>query len=163
MTRWGVFVLLAAGYIYASIRFIPAEHRKVYAQCRQTPAFWVGNLLPHAIWITALAQNVISPSAPSPFILQLAAAITFAYGGALIIAARRVNVLFVAPIVYVPPHLRVTAWPYSVSKHPGYQGMWLLAVGECALLGQSWAFVPTLAYLSLILYRTRLENRLLNQ
>ncbi len=58
-------------------------------------------------------------------------------------------------------HSVVTAGPYRYVRHPGYAGSVASGLALPLLLGTAWAFVPTLVHVSLIIMRTRLEDRVL--
>lgn len=159
---WAVFVLLVAGYIYASVRFIPALYRAIYRHYSKDASYWYGNLLPHLVWIVAALESAISPTT-APLGLRIVGALLFIIGGGLIIAARRINPLFIAPIVHVPLDMRVRNGVYRYFSHPGYYGGALAVTGVYFLLAQFWAIIPVVIYLSVLLYRIYREQRILSQ
>lgn len=162
MIHWLLFIVISALSVVATFVFVPAEHRRNYAQCRKDRTFWLANFFSHSIWIVAVIQSLVAPDATCLRWLQSLGAILMMAGHALVIWAWAVNLLFVPAIIYVPPELRVTDGPYSRMDHPGYSGLALAAVGGFFLLGQLWAFPPTLAYLWLLSRRMVIEDRILS-
>ncbi len=51
--------------------------------------------------------------------------------------------------------------PYRYIRHPGYAGTILQSVGMSILLGSLWALIPALIAVALIITRTTLEDRML--
>ncbi len=58
-------------------------------------------------------------------------------------------------------HTVATGGPYQFVRHPGYVGMMVSAFGTTILLGSLWAFMPTGLLISLVILRTALEDRTL--
>ena len=58
-------------------------------------------------------------------------------------------------------HTVVSGGPYQFVRHPGYGGMIIAALATAAMLGSWWAFIPTGLLLCLIVVRTALEDRTL--
>src|SRR5262249_22985501 len=117
----------------------------------------------HSIWIVAAIQAVTAPSGVIPPVWRLAGAMLIVGGVALAIAARRVNYWFVPVVIYVPLSFRATTGADRFCRHPGYCGFALSAWGTFFLLGQPWAYFPTLAYLLLLSYRISLEDKILSK
>lgn len=161
MIWWTIFIALSALSIAAALQFVPAEHRRNYRRCRKDRAYWLSILFSSSIWIVAAIQHAVARGA-CPNWLRLTGVALFVAGETLAIWAWRVNSLFVPKIIFVPLHLRVTDRPYSRLRHPGYAGMALAATGIFFLLGQWWAFFPTLAYQCLLYHRITVEDRALS-
>ena len=58
-------------------------------------------------------------------------------------------------------HTVATGGPYQFVRHPGYVGMMVSALGTTILLGSLWAFIPTGLLIGLVVIRTALEDRTL--
>jgi protein-S-isoprenylcysteine O-methyltransferase Ste14 len=58
-------------------------------------------------------------------------------------------------------HTVATGGPYRFVRHPGYVGMMVSALGTTILLGSLWAFIPATLLIGLIIFRTALEDRTL--
>lgn len=154
-----VFFAVIALSVAASIRFVPVEHRRRYAQCPKDWAYRLALGLVNSIWVVAAIQFAIAPTDP-PLFLRLTGAALMIGGYALVIWAHRHNPSFV-PAVLVPDYI-VTTGPYAWMGHPGYTGMGLAANGACFLLGQAWAFAPVFAYICLLARRINVEERVLS-
>jgi protein-S-isoprenylcysteine O-methyltransferase Ste14 len=55
----------------------------------------------------------------------------------------------------------VSSGPYRWIRHPGYAGALLTYLGTPIFLDSIWAFLPTLFLISVLVYRTSLEDRFL--
>ena len=154
MMPFAILAILFLGYALAFRRFVPAKTRAAYkASCEKD----LSGLTVHLIWIAAIAQLLIAPSTPV-LIMQVVGFWIVVSGNALTIAAIRENPWFSATI-QKPPYV-VRGDVYKL-RHPSYIGMACGAFGYFLLLGQAWAVVPTSIYLGMLLYRVRLENKLL--
>jgi len=60
-------------------------------------------------------------------------------------------------------HHVVTNGPYRIVRHPGYTGGAIAMIGAPLLLGSLWALIPAAAYVILIVVRTMLEDRTLQE
>jgi protein-S-isoprenylcysteine O-methyltransferase Ste14 len=58
-------------------------------------------------------------------------------------------------------HRVVTTGPYRIVRHPAYAGSIIGALGVPLMLGSCWTFVPTGAFIILVIIRTSLEDRTL--
>jgi protein-S-isoprenylcysteine O-methyltransferase Ste14 len=58
-------------------------------------------------------------------------------------------------------HKVASGGPYRIVRHPGYLGMSLTAIGAPVLLSSSWAFIPASLTIILLVIRTALEDRTL--
>ena len=55
----------------------------------------------------------------------------------------------------------MTGGPYRFIRHPGYAGMLVSALGGVLLLRSTWALIPYVLYLVMVILRTALEDRTL--
>lgn len=55
----------------------------------------------------------------------------------------------------------MTSGPYRLIRHPGYLAMAILMPATALALGSTVALIPAFCYSSLILWRTRREDRFL--
>jgi len=60
-------------------------------------------------------------------------------------------------------HHVVTSGPYRIVRHPGYAGGAIAMIATPLLLGSLWGLIPAAAYVVLIVIRTRLEDRTLQE
>lgn len=60
-------------------------------------------------------------------------------------------------------HHVVDSGPYRIVRHPGYAGGVVAMIATPLLLGSLWALVPAVAYVVLIVVRTVLEDRTLQE
>jgi len=60
-------------------------------------------------------------------------------------------------------HHVVTSGPYRIVRHPGYAGGVIAIIATPLLLGSLWALIPAAAYTVLIVVRTILEDRTLQE
>jgi protein-S-isoprenylcysteine O-methyltransferase Ste14 len=58
-------------------------------------------------------------------------------------------------------HQVCSSGPYEIVRHPGYVSMILLAFANPLILGSRWAFAPAGLIVLLVLARTALEDRTL--
>ena len=58
-------------------------------------------------------------------------------------------------------HTVIDAGPYAVVRHPGYVAACLLFVGIALSLGSLWALIPAAISSSILILRTRWEDRTL--
>jgi protein-S-isoprenylcysteine O-methyltransferase Ste14 len=86
-------------------------------------------------------------------------------GQLIFVAARRQNTFFssVARIQTERGHTVCERGLYRVVRHPGYLGMILSLAGIPLLTGSSWSTVPVALAIVLLLIRTDLEDKMLQQ
>jgi protein-S-isoprenylcysteine O-methyltransferase Ste14 len=60
-------------------------------------------------------------------------------------------------------HEVMTAGPYRIVRHPGYLGALFSMLAAALLLGSLWALVPVLFYAAVVVARTELEDRMLQE
>lgn len=73
---------------------------------------------------------------------------------------------FFSPVVRIQDergHQVITTGPYGLVRHPGYAGFFVGLVGSVLALGSWLAGVPVAAFLVLILRRTIIEDRFLQE
>lgn len=58
-------------------------------------------------------------------------------------------------------HTAVSAGPYAWLRHPGYLGMSVFMIGSALLLGSWWALIPAALTAALLVVRTALEDKTL--
>ena len=118
---------------------------------------------PVAMWITAGLDVRHHWSAGFPTLAIVMGVAVAALGGALLIWAIRVNRFFssVVRIQRDRGHTVIMAGPYRLIRHPGYAGMSAFTVATPLILNSQWAFVPAAVTTALIMLRTELEDRTL--
>jgi protein-S-isoprenylcysteine O-methyltransferase Ste14 len=97
--------------------------------------------------------------------LHVAGGLIFALGLALFGWAMIANAYF-ATIVRIQVergHVVCDTGPYRFVRHPGYVGTFLQSLGAPLLLGSTWALVPGVLAIALIVVRTIFEDRVLQQ
>ena len=100
-----------------------------------------------------------------PWEIQIAGLVGYAAAVAVVLWAMRVNP-FYSSVVRVQAdrgHHPITTGPYRSVRHPGYAASILAAVCGGLALGSWLAMLPILAYVALLVRRTLLEDRLLQQ
>jgi protein-S-isoprenylcysteine O-methyltransferase Ste14 len=58
-------------------------------------------------------------------------------------------------------HVVVSSGPYAWIRHPGYAGMMLAMLAQCAAVGSAWTLVPAAVAIAVIAARARFEERFL--
>ncbi|MGB9980036.1 methyltransferase family protein [Methanobacterium sp.] len=58
-------------------------------------------------------------------------------------------------------HSVITGGPYRYIRHPGYLGLILCAIAQPAMLGSLWALIPAIFTVIILLVRTNLEDKTL--
>ena len=102
----------------------------------------------------------VFPSWVSPFAIIL---LTFGY--ALATWAFVVNKFFsgVVRIQHDRGHHVISSGPYRFVRHPGYLGGLFSIIATPILLGSLWGFVPVVVYMAVLITRTALEDRTLQE
>jgi len=95
--------------------------------------------------------------------LQWAGLVVFVLGMGLMTWAMAVNNYFslVVRVQTDRGHTVVSGGPYRFVRHPGYVGGVLFQLGTPLLLGSWWALLPAALFVPLIVVRTVLEDRTL--
>lgn len=60
-------------------------------------------------------------------------------------------------------HTFATSGPYQYIRHPGYLGAIVFYLAAPLLLGSLWAYIPVGVYVIVVLIRTSLEDRTLQE
>jgi protein-S-isoprenylcysteine O-methyltransferase Ste14 len=60
-------------------------------------------------------------------------------------------------------HTVVTSGPYRLIRHPGYAGALITSLAIPLLLGSLWALIPAALVVCLLILRTALEDRTLQE
>ena len=118
-----------------------------------------------AMWITAgLNHRLRGPSGIR--VETLAAAVAAALAGAALTTwAMRVNRFFSAVVRIQKDrgHVVVDQGPYAIVRHPGYTGMALFTMATPLILDSGWALIPAALTVAVMVLRTLLEDRTLQQ
>jgi protein-S-isoprenylcysteine O-methyltransferase Ste14 len=157
---WFIAAILANAALAFAVRlFIPLAHRNAYKQSRITGSVKATAFCSLALWALPVAQwlSGFATTLPTPYRLTGLALIIF--GGALTIAARRVNPYFTMHVTC--PHEIISTGIYRFFRHPGYYGMTLFTLGITLTLAQSWGILPLFVYYAILTRRIIIENRLL--
>ncbi len=100
-----------------------------------------------------------------PLALQIVGLMVFAAMYFLVAWSMGVNRFF-SPVVRIQSdrgHLLITSGPYRWVRHPGYAGFLIAFPTGGLALGSWWSLVPLLVVLILLLRRTIIEDRFLQQ
>ncbi len=102
-------------------------------------------------------------SPQTPFALQVAAVAIAVLGMFLSIWAMASNRFFYGFVRIEKDrgHTVATGGPYRYVRHPGYAGGILFALATPLILGALWAFIPAVLTMCLLVVRTALEDRTL--
>lgn len=124
----------------------------------------VGSVLyPLAILVVAGLDTRYGWSPAVALALQIAALVVAALGNLLSIWATAVN-RFYGRFVRIQKergHVVVSDGPYGTVRHPGYAGQILFSLGSALALGSLWALIPAGLFAALLVVRTALEDRTL--
>lgn len=118
---------------------------------------------PHLISIVAGLEWRYTGGASFPLAVALFALAAQACGSLFTLWAVRANRFFsgVVRIQHERGHTVATGGPYRYIRHPGYAGIVVYDLSFPLLLGSSWAFIPAILVVGVILLRTRLEDQTL--
>jgi protein-S-isoprenylcysteine O-methyltransferase Ste14 len=100
-----------------------------------------------------------------PLLLHITAFVITALGYSLGTWATSVNRFFsaVVRIQRDRGHTVVSSGPYRLIRHPGYAGAVVTSLATPLLLGSLWALIPAVLAVCLIIIRTALEDRTLQE
>ena len=100
-----------------------------------------------------------------PLLLHITAFVITALGYSLGTWATLVNRFFsaVVRIQRDRGHTVVSSGPYRLIRHPGYAGTVVTSLAPPLLLGSLWALIPAVLVVSLLIIRTALEDRTLQE
>ncbi len=118
---------------------------------------------PLATWIVAGLQQRFSWPPRVPFWLQVAGLAVILLGAGFSAWAMLVNRYFSAVVRIQSDRGQtvVTSGPYRIVRHPGYAGSAVATAAMPLMLDATWAFVPTVLALAVLVVRTALEDRTL--
>lgn len=116
-----------------------------------------------ARYIVAGLDHRYGWSGDFPLIAQIISLVIGALGYSMMVWSRAVNAYFsqIVRIQTEKGHSVVTSGPYQFLRHPGYFGALLFEFTVSILLGSWWAFGISLISASLLVLRTSLEDRTL--
>lgn len=100
-----------------------------------------------------------------PLVLQVAALVVAVLGNALVVWAMTANAFF-SKLVRIQSdrgHAVATGGPYRFVRHPGYVGEIAFELVTPIVLGSLWTFIPCVLAALLMILRTALEDRTLQQ
>lgn len=115
--------------------------------------------------LTAGLEMRFSPPSPFPLAIKILAALIIVFGYAIGAYAMAINRYFsgVVRIQEDRGHKVVNKGPYRWVRHPGYSGSFLANLAIPLLLDSTWALIPVLLSLVVIIIRTSLEDRTLQE
>ncbi len=119
-------------------------------------------LLPLAAWIIAGLEVRLGGSA-MPTGLHILGAAGFALGWVLVLWATYANAFFSTTVRIHDGQTVQTGGPYRFVRHPGYVGAVLYQLATPFLLGSWWALAPMALTVPLLVLRTALEDRMLQE
>jgi len=124
----------------------------------------IGSVLyPLAIFIVAGLDARHGWSPRVPLMLQVAALVAAAVGNLISIWATAVN-RFYSRWVRIQKergHVVISDGPYRYLRHPGYLGQIIFSLASTLALGSLWALIPGSLFAMLLVVRTALEDRTL--
>jgi len=124
----------------------------------------IGSVLyPLAILVVAGLDTRHGRSPRVPPTLQLAALVVAAVGNLISIWATAVNRFYSrwVRIQRERGHAVISDGPYHYLRHPGYLGQIIFSLASALALGSLWALIPGSLFAVLLVVRTALENRTL--
>lgn len=100
-----------------------------------------------------------------PLVVQLAGFVGYAIGLGLAMWATLVNRFFSSAVRIQADRGQyvITTGPYQYVRHPGYSGALLFLLCSGLALGSWWSILPILFAAVDLIYRTRLEDQMLQQ
>ena len=125
-------------------------------------SFAVG-ILPIAAWIVAALHVRFNWSPAMPLALHIAGMIGFVLAWVLVIWATYSNRFFTTTVRIQKDHAVQTGGPYRYVRHPGYVTAILYNLATPFLLGSWWALIPMIFVPPLMVLRTALEDKLLQE
>jgi protein-S-isoprenylcysteine O-methyltransferase Ste14 len=100
-------------------------------------------------------------SANMPVWTVIPGVILMLIGQILFVLAKRENAFFTSTVRIQNAHKVCDTGLYRFVRHPGYLGMLLLLSAFPLILQSKWAFIPMMAGVILLVFRTYLEDRFL--
>jgi protein-S-isoprenylcysteine O-methyltransferase Ste14 len=171
MTGW-VYMTMYACVTVIGVLVVPFDQELIdeRTQIKEGVKEWdkritvIGSILyPLAIFIVAGldARNIWSP--PVPLALQFTALIVAAVSNLISIWATVVN-KFYGRFVRIQKergHFVIDEGPYQYIRHPGYLGQIIFSITSAIALASLWALIPSSLFAVLLIVRTALEDRTL--
>ncbi|MFQ5808145.1 MAG: methyltransferase family protein, partial [Armatimonadota bacterium] len=116
-----------------------------------------------ATWVVAGLDLRFGWLPPFPLPLSIIAVAVGMLGIGLLVWAMAANRFFSATVRIQTErgHTVATGGPYRYVRHPGYVGWFMLTLASPVVLGSQWALVPTGISALLMVLRTALEDRTL--
>ena len=115
--------------------------------------------------LTAGLEMRFSTPVPFPLVIKIFAALIIVFGYGIGAYAMAINRYFsgVVRIQKDRGHEVVNKGPYRWVRHPGYSGSFLANLAIPLLLDSTWALIPVLLSLIVIIIRTSLEDQALQE
>jgi protein-S-isoprenylcysteine O-methyltransferase Ste14 len=140
-------------------RFMQHEDAKAWDKVLAPLVGLGGGLLPLAVGLEALLGGSTVFNLPVKIAALVAILAGFSWGSYALIENR-----FFSGMVRIQTdrgHQVVSSGPYRVMRHPGYAGAVLTYLATPFFLDSLWAFLPAAFLLVVLVIRTRLEDRTL--
>jgi protein-S-isoprenylcysteine O-methyltransferase Ste14 len=125
-------------------------------------SFAVG-ILPVASWVISALHVRFDWSPSMPLAFNICGTIVFVLAWALVIWATNSNRFFTTTVRIQKDHTVQTGGPYHFMRHPGYVAAMLYNLATPFLLGSWWGLIPMLFVPPLMVLRTALEDKLLQE
>ncbi|MBM3136006.1 MAG: isoprenylcysteine carboxylmethyltransferase family protein [Chloroflexi bacterium] len=125
-------------------------------------SFAVG-FLPVAAWIIAALHMRFAWLPSMSLALHVGGTIVFALAWVLVLWATYANRFFTTTVRIQKDHTVQTGGPYRFVRHPGYVAAMLYNLATPFLLGSWWALIPMVFVVPLMVLRTVLEDKLLQE
>jgi protein-S-isoprenylcysteine O-methyltransferase Ste14 len=170
---WILVAIYAAWIAAQAVVLIPRcpELLAERAERRKDMKRWDAALL-GVVGLATLAKHILAGldyrfgwTAPIPLSVHLGAVVVAAGSLALVTWAMAVNAFFSMTYRLQEDrgHDVATGGPYRCVRHPGYVGTIVFELATPVLLGSLWALIPAALSVVLIIVRTALEDRSLQQ
>jgi protein-S-isoprenylcysteine O-methyltransferase Ste14 len=171
---WAFLGVFVAGQGLTALFLIPgnpelvADRAQLKAETRDLDRVLAGLAVlygPLSTWIVAGLDQRFGWSPQIPLALQLAALAVAALGSLLTTWAMASNKFFYGTVRIEKErgHTVATTGPYRFVRHPGYVGGMLFALATPLILSSLWAFIPAGLTVCVLLIRTALEDRTLQE
>ena len=167
-----IYMTMYASMTVISVLVVPLDPELVQerTQIKEGVKEWdkritvVGSVLyPLAILVVTGLDVRFGWSPRIPPALQFAALVVAAAGNLLSIWATAVN-RFYGRFVRIQKergHTVISDGPYRYVRHPGYLGQMIFSLASALALGSLWALIPGCLFAALLVVRTALEDRTL--
>lgn len=120
---------------------------------------------PLLTWIVAGLDKKLGGTAPLPLALELIAMLVVGLGYAFSSWALVANTFFAAVVRIQKErgHTVITDGPYRFVRHPGYSGSLVSSLAAPFAFGAIWALIPAGLTIFVLIIRTLLEDRFLQE